>query len=152
MPAIREKDIEKGRQDFLRCQSALHNRARKAVVRDSGFDLTGLTGTQDPSDADFLPRPVLAMAVRYTLHVLELAAPGPSTEVRVAPFAVVKIFKGPDSDPHNLTPPDVVEIDPWTWLRLATGITTWEQEKAAGHVAPIGERDEMIGRLLPIRA
>jgi hypothetical protein len=157
MPAIRERDIEKGRRDFLACKTALEHQAQKASESSassspSSGSLTGVTLPSDSSDPDYVPRPVIAMAVRYTLAVLEKVAPGPSTELRVAPYAAIKIFPGPDSDPHNLTPPDVVEIDPNTWLRLACGITTWEQEKAAGHVAPIGPRDEKIGRLVPIRA
>jgi hypothetical protein len=152
MPAIRERDIEKGRRDFLTCQKALKHQAAIASASSSSSSLTDVTLPTDSSNPDFVPRPVIAMAVRYTLAILEKAAPGPSTEVRVAPYAAVKIFPGPDSDPHNLTPPDVVEIDPATWLRLACGVTSWQQEKAAGHVAPIGKRDEQIGRLVPIRA
>ena len=59
------------------------------------------------------------MAVRYSLFLLERRAPGPGVEVRVAPWGAVKILDGPESDPHNLTPPDVIELDPEVWLRLA---------------------------------
>lgn len=155
MPAIRERDIEKGRRDFLTCKTALEHQAQKAresSTSSPSHSLTDVALPSDSSDPDYVSRPMIAMAVRYTLAVLEKAAPGPSTELRVAPYAAIKIFPGPDSDPHNLTPPDVVEIDPNTWLRLACGVTTWEQEKSAGHVAPIGPRDEKIGRLVPIRA
>ncbi len=147
MPAIKEKDLERGRRDFLRCQEALQHLALRTSDNSALTDLTGPTDTSDP---DFLPRSVLGMAVRYSLNVLERAVPGPSTELRVPPFAAVKLFPGPDSDPHNLTPPDVLEMDYWTWLRLACGITTWQQEKDAGHVAPVGPRDEQIGRLVPL--
>lgn len=91
------------------------------------------------------------MAVRYTLYVLERVAPGPGVELRVAPFAAVKILEGPKSDPHNLTPPDVIELDPWVWMRLAAGITTWQQEREAGHITAVGERDD-LSRFLPIEA
>ena len=52
------------------------------------------------------------MAVRYSLYLLEKKAPGEGVEVRVAPWGAIKILDGPASDPHNLTPPDVIELDP----------------------------------------
>jgi hypothetical protein len=98
-----------------------------------------------------LPRSVWAMAVRFSLFLLERKAPGPGVEVRVAPWAAVKILDGPASDPHNLTPPDVIELDPDVWLRLACGITTWDEEKTAGHISAVGERDD-LSALLPLAA
>ena len=49
-----------------------------------------------------LPRQLWAMAVRYSLHLLEKKAPGAGVEVRVAPWGAIKILDGPASDPHNL--------------------------------------------------
>ena len=49
----------------------------------------------------------------------------------------------------NLTPPDVIELDPEVWLRLACGITTWAEEKDAGHISAVGERDD-LSDLLPL--
>lgn len=89
------------------------------------------------------------MAVRYSLHLLECKAPGSSVEVRVAPWGAVKILDGPASDPHNLTPPDVIELEPNVWLRLACGITTWDEERQAGHISAVGERDN-LSELLPL--
>ena len=96
-----------------------------------------------------LDRRSMAMAVRYSLYMLELRAPGSGVEVRVAPFAAVKILEGPQSDPHNLTPPDVIELDPAVWLRLVCGITSWSEEKNAGRISAVGERDDLSG-LLPL--
>ena len=70
-------------------------------------------------------------------------------EVRVPPWGAVKILDGPRSDPHNLTPPDVIELDPESWLRLATGETTWDSEREAGHITAMGERDD-LSSLLPL--
>ena len=53
------------------------------------------------------------------------------------------------SNPHNLTPPDVIELDPDVWMRLATGITSWDEEKDAGRITAVGERDDLSG-LLPL--
>ena len=95
------------------------------------------------------PRITWAMAVRYSLYLLELRAPGGGVEVRVAPWGAVKVLDGPASDPHNLTPPDVIELEPDVWLRMACGITTWTEEKDAGHIAAISPRDD-LSALLPV--
>lgn len=89
------------------------------------------------------------MAVRYTLHLLEERAPGGAVEVRVPPWGAVKILAGPQSDPHNLTPPDVIELDPETWLRLAAGLSVWDDERVSGRITAVGERDD-LGGLLPL--
>ena len=91
----------------------------------------------------------MAMAVRYSLYLLEKRAPGPGVEVRVAPYAAVKVLDGPASDPHNLTPPDVIELEPAVWLRMACGVTTWQEEKDEGHIAAVGPRDD-LRRFLPL--
>lgn len=92
---------------------------------------------------DDLPRRVWAMAVRYSLHLLETRIPGEGVEVRVAPWGAIKVLDGPASDPHNLTPPDVIELEPDVWLRLACGLSDWDGEKEAGHITAVGERDDL---------
>ena len=89
-----------------------------------------------------------AMAVRYSLYKLEQIAPGCAVEVRVAPWGAIKILQGPNSDPHNLTPPDVIELDPDVWLRLSCAITDWDYEQQIGNISAIGERDN-LSNLLP---
>ena len=135
MAAIRERDIPAGERAWQQWNDAAQR------LREDGADSESLTPT--------LPRPTWAMAVRYTLYLLERKAPGPGVEVRVAPWGAVKILDGPASDPHNLTPPDVIELDPEVWLRLAAGITTWPQEKDAGRITAVGERDD-LSDLLPL--
>lgn len=66
-------------------------------------------------------RPELAAAVRLTARTLAALAPGASVEVRVPPFVAVQCIAGPR---HTRgTPPNVVETDPRTWLRLVAGLT-----------------------------
>ena len=50
------------------------------------------------------------------------------------------------AQPHS---PDVIELDPDVWLRLASGITSWAEEKEAGHITAVGERDD-LSDLLPL--
>ncbi|MFT8705161.1 sterol carrier family protein [Bifidobacterium aquikefiricola] len=139
MAVIREKDIIVGEQSLQQWAAS----ARDMISMHA--DARGGSHFVSPA----LPRPVWAMSVRYSLYLLQLRAPGPGVEVRVAPWGAVKILDGPASDPHNLTPPDVIELDPDVWLRLACGITQWAEEKQAGHISAIGERDD-LSALLPL--
>lgn len=86
-------------------------------------------------------RQVLGTAVRFTLEELASVAPGRSVEVRVPPFGAVQCIEGPR---HTRgTPTNVIETDAATWLRLVTGESTWEQERAAGTVRASGQRADL---------
>lgn len=149
MAVILEKDLERGRAAFEQWREAAYDKAARIGTPTAAIPAS----TAAPARlaiAPKLPRPVMAMAVRYSLFLLERKAPGPGVEVRVAPWGAIKILDGPASDPHNLTPPDVIELDPQVWLRLAAGITSWNEEKEAGHISAVGERDD-LGWLLPLR-
>lgn len=139
MAVIREQDLDKGRTSFKQWSDT----AQQMSATSSASVASRLAVKPN------LPRPVWAMAVRYSLHLLECKAPGPGVEVRVAPWGAIKILDGPASDPHNLTPPDVIELTPDVWMRLATGITSWDEEKEAGHITAVGERDD-LSDLLPL--
>ncbi|NBM18443.1 maleylpyruvate isomerase family mycothiol-dependent enzyme [Streptomyces sp. GC420] len=105
-------------------------------------DLAAALGTEPRFD-----RQALAACTRLLADALAAVAPGASTEVRVPPFAVVQCVEGPR---HTRgTPPNVVETDPATWIRLATGRTAWADEIAAARVLASGERADLSG-LLPI--
>lgn len=143
MSAIREQDVEEGRRDFLTWRDKA-KQAVEGIAAGGGDDLEARLAINPK-----VTRREQAMAVRYSLHMLEIKAPGPGVEVRVAPWGAVKILEGPASDPHNLTPPDVIELEPDMWLRMAAGVTTWQEEKAAGHISAVGERDDLHD-LLPL--
>lgn len=94
-----------------------------------------------------LDRYALAATVRLLADVLAVRAPGGSVEVRIPPFAVVQCVLGPR---HTRgTPPNTVETDPLTWLRLATGRVDWSRAVAAGAVAASGQRAD-LGEHLPV--
>jgi hypothetical protein len=95
-----------------------------------------------------VPEPAdLRDAVRYLLEELAARVPGRSVEVRVPPYAAVQCVAGPR---HTRgTPPNVVEIDPTTWLALATGATTWPAAVAAGRVHASGGRAD-LSAFLPL--
>ncbi|MEU3792031.1 maleylpyruvate isomerase family mycothiol-dependent enzyme [Streptomyces fructofermentans] len=92
-------------------------------------------------------RQALAACTRLLADALAVKAPGASTEVRVPPFAVVQCVAGPR---HTRgTPPNVVETDALTWIRLATGRTSWRAALDDAAVRASGERAD-LGGLLPI--
>ncbi|MBO1337357.1 maleylpyruvate isomerase family mycothiol-dependent enzyme [Streptomyces sp. VRA16 Mangrove soil] len=94
-------------------------------------------------------RQALAACTRLLADALALKAPGASTEVRVPPFAVVQCVEGPR---HTRgTPPNVVETEPLTWIRLATGRLAWQTALDDAQVSASGERADLES-LLPIMA
>jgi hypothetical protein len=94
------------------------------------------------------PRPVLGAAVRTSTRWLAQQAPGRSVELRVPPHVAVQLVPGPR---HTRgTPPNVVETDAATWLRLATGELTWSEAVASGRVTASGNRAD-LSEHLPLR-
>ncbi|MGW3200766.1 sterol carrier family protein [Streptomyces sp. NPDC001118] len=121
----------------------LVTRAVELVVHTDDLN-AAVAGLDVPYD-----RQALAAATRLLADALAVKAPGGSTEVRVPPYAVVQCVEGPR---HTRgTPPNVVETDPLTWLRLATGRVSWRQAVEAAKVSASGERAD-IGGLLPLMA
>lgn len=97
------------------------------------------------SGAEALPRPVLAMAVRYTLEELATRAEGNSVEVRVPPFGVTQCIPGPR---HTRgTPPNVIELPAELWLALAAGTLAWDAALATGRVTASGLRADLSDEL-----
>jgi hypothetical protein len=90
---------------------------------------------------------VLRDATRALLAALVAQAPGRSVEVRVPPYGAVQCVAGPR---HTRgTPPNVIETDPLTWLRLATGKLAWSDAVRSGAVTASGIRADISG-LLPL--
>lgn len=90
-------------------------------------------------------RPVLRDAVRALLTALAERAPGRSVEVRVPPYGAVQCIPGPR---HTRgTPPNVVEMDPGTWLAVATGRLEWAEAITQGRVQVSGIRADLSAYL-----
>ncbi|MBM9508952.1 maleylpyruvate isomerase family mycothiol-dependent enzyme [Actinacidiphila acididurans] len=99
-------------------------------------DLARATGRDVPLD-----KQALAAVVRLLADALAVKAPGNSVEVRVPPYAAVQCVQGPR---HTRgTPPNVVETDPLTWIRLATGRTGWASARQDAAVSASGERADL---------
>lgn len=97
--------------------------------------LAALDGGRTPEPA------VLREAVRILLSDLARRAPGRSVEVRVPPYGAVQCVAGPR---HTRgIPPNVVEMDPITWLELATGRLSWSGALAEGRISRSGNRADI---------
>ena len=97
-----------------------------------------------------LHRSALARCTRTLAGILAGQRPGRSVEVRVPPYAAVQCAIG-DPGPTHIrgTPPNVVETDPVTFLRLATGRIGWADAVAAGSVSASGLRAN-LSAVLPL--
>jgi len=92
-------------------------------------------------------RPALRDAVRELLSRLAADAPGRSVEVRVPPFGAIQCLQGPR---HTRgTPSNVVEMDPITFVELASGQASWTDAVKDGRIRASGIRAD-ISRLFPI--
>lgn len=90
-------------------------------------------------------RLILAEAVRVSLRSLAATAPGHAVEVRIPPYGAIQCGAGPR---HTRgTPPHVVETDPVTWIRLATGRLTWPEAVAEGRLYTSGARADLSAHL-----
>ncbi len=85
-----------------------------------------------------LDRQALRVATVALARALAERAPGQSVELRVPPYAAVQCVEGPR---HSRgTPPNVVETDPLTWVRLAAGRLGWTEAVAGPFVRASGPR------------
>jgi Bacterial SCP ortholog len=97
-------------------------------------------------DGGLVPAPdELRAAARYLLQLLAARHPGRVLEVRIPPVAAVQCLPGPV---HTRgTPPNVVETDPLTWVRLATGRLGWTDAVGSGAVHASGPRADLAAYL-----
>jgi uncharacterized SCP-like protein len=120
------------------------------VAPISAEDLrAALAPTRDwlAGEAEQPARAVLGAAVKTSARWLAQQVPGRSVELRVPPFVAVQCVPGPR---HTRgTPPNVVETDAATWLRLASGALSWAEAQADGKVSASGNRADLSG-VLPL--
>ena len=101
-------------------------------------DLSRSLPDRDPIPLD---RQALAGATRTLAQILATREPGRSVELRVPPFVAVQAIAGPR---HTRgTPPNVVETDPVTWLRVATARVSFAAALADGRVRASGHRSDL---------
>ena len=107
--------VKRGR---VRLSDLLITRLIELVVH--GDDLARSVPEVAPPE---FPREGKRLVVRALVDAMVERAPGRSVELRVPPYAAAQCIEGPR---HTRgTPPNVVEADPMTWVRLASGRVTW---------------------------
>jgi len=67
----------------------------------------------------------IKIQVKQILKVIEEIAPGRSVELRIPPFAAIQCVEG--STHRRGTPPNVVEMDAQTLLKLSKSPQNWDQ-------------------------
>ena len=99
-------------------------------------------------DAAITPdKQALKLVTKELAGLLASKHPGKSVEVRIPPYSAVQCLDGPR---HTRgTPPNVVETDAVTFLRLAAGREQWAAAVAAGRVRASGERAD-LSNVLPL--
>jgi hypothetical protein len=99
-------------------------------------------------EAEQPPRAAVGAAVKTSARWLAQHVPGRSVELRVPPHVAVQCIEGPR---HTRgTPPNVVETDAATWLKLAGGQLSWADAIAQGTVTASGNRAD-LSQYLPLR-
>ena len=94
-------------------------------------------------------REALRAAAMRLLDLLAARVPGRAVEVRIPPYAAIQCVPGPR---HTRgTPPNVVETDAATWVRLATGRLAWAAATADGLIRASGPRAD-LAEYLPLRS
>ena len=90
-------------------------------------------------------RAALRTACRALAHELAARVPGRTVELRVPPYAAVQCVPGPR---HTRgTPPNVVEVQPLAWVRLALGELAWADAARDGRLSASGERSDLSEHL-----
>ena len=90
-------------------------------------------------------RTALRTACRALAHELAARVPGRTVELRVPPYTAVQCVPGPR---HTRgTPPNVVEVQPLAWVRLALGELAWADAARDGRLSASGERSDLSEHL-----
>ena len=90
----------------------------------------------------------LAMAVRFCLEELATRAPGGLVELRVPPFGATQLLAG--GQHRRGTPPNVIETDPASFLKLCRGEETFEELLSQGKIIASGVAVLELAGLFPL--
>ena len=79
--------------------------------------------------------------VKKILKVVEELAPGRSVELRIPPYAAIQCVKG--GNHRRGTPPNVVEMDAQTLLKLSESPQNWDKLCSAGAISASGTNSNL---------
>ena len=120
--------------------------ARRVTPADRDFltaILSGVAAGNDPAGGD------LASAARVLCRVLAERHPGGTLELRVPPYVAVQLGIGQRGAHTRGTPPNVVETDAVTLLRLAAGELSWPDAVVSHAITASGPHAD-LGEVFPI--
>ena len=92
--------------------------------------------------------------VRKILRIIQQVAPGKSVEIRIPPYAAIQCIAGKTH--RRGTPPNVVEMNGQTLVKLFNDSSLWEQLCLQGDISVSGASSNLsnlfteIGKLNPI--
>ena len=79
--------------------------------------------------------------VKKILKVVEELAPGRSVELRIPPYAAIQCIEG--GNHRRGTPPNVVEMDAQTLLKLSKEPQSWDQLCSVGAISASGTNSNL---------
>ena len=79
--------------------------------------------------------------VKKILKVVEELAPGRSVELRIPPYAAIQCVKG--GNHRRGTPPNVVEMNAKTLLKLSKSPQSWDQLCSKGLISASGTNSNL---------
>lgn len=113
--------------------------------------LVELAVIADSSGRGTLQPAALRMCVRLLSQALGERFAGQTIEVRIPPASAVQVGAFGEGPRHTRgTPPNVVETDELTWLRLATGLTTLDEALDQARATASGTHYRALERMLPV--
>ena len=83
----------------------------------------------------------LQIQVKQILMVIEAIAPGRSVELRIPPYAAIQCIEG--GNHRRGTPPNVVEMDAQTLLKLSKEPQSWDQLCSVGAISASGTNSNL---------
>ena len=85
----------------------------------------------------------IKIQVKQILKVIEKIAPGKSVELRIPPYAAIQCVEG--GNHRRGTPPNVVEMDAQTLLKLSKSPQNWDQLCSEGAISASGTNSDLSG-------
>ena len=83
----------------------------------------------------------IKIQVKQILKLIEAIAPGRSVELRIPPYAAIQCVAG--STHRRGTPPNVVEMDAQTLLKLSNSPQNWDQLCSEGKISASGTNSNL---------
>ena len=83
----------------------------------------------------------IKIQVKQILKVIEKIAPGKSVELRIPPYAAIQCVEG--GNHRRGTPPNVVEMDAQTLLKLSKSPQSWDQLCSEGSISASGTNSNL---------